>query len=193
MGCNRQRLPYRHHPGAHQSLKQVLTRFLQERLAAGVDGSHRSALQQSVSFLGCAPATLTSEGQNPSRQEKSLLHEDWLILRLRPQLGLQRLDCHAAGNRGAITTAFTNFRINKYTFLSGILPFPALAHASALCGTRLIINNDRHTWQLRENSACTASIAVRCIYLNPKLCRVKLFRTHQIPMQYAEHPHWRVA
>src|SRR6202000_925947 len=30
------------------------------------------------------PSTVTNEGQKPFRQEKSLLQEDWLMVRLRP-------------------------------------------------------------------------------------------------------------
>ena len=33
---------------------------------------------------GCPPSTLTKLGQKPFWQEKSLLHDDWSIARLRP-------------------------------------------------------------------------------------------------------------
>src|SRR5437867_768932 len=35
-------------------------------------------------FFNLPPSTVTKLGQNPVTQEKSLLHEDWLIWRLRP-------------------------------------------------------------------------------------------------------------
>ena len=35
-------------------------------------------------FFGSAPRTVTKAGQNPFRQEKSLLQADWSMTRLRP-------------------------------------------------------------------------------------------------------------
>src|ERR1700740_2702876 len=35
-------------------------------------------------FLSCAPSTVPKDGQNPLRQEKSLLQLDWSMVRLRP-------------------------------------------------------------------------------------------------------------
>src|SRR6266567_5455242 len=35
-------------------------------------------------FFNCAPCTVTKDGQKPFTQEKSLLHDDWSMVRLRP-------------------------------------------------------------------------------------------------------------
>ena len=39
---------------------------------------------RALALRGFAPCTVTKDGQKPLTQEKSLLHEDWSILRLRP-------------------------------------------------------------------------------------------------------------
>src|SRR2546428_7342611 len=42
------------------------------------------ALAAERPFFSRPPSTVTKLGQKPLRQEKSLLHEDWLMRRLRP-------------------------------------------------------------------------------------------------------------
>src|SRR5215211_8881475 len=53
--------------------------------SAGIDGSGSSTASGGASCLAFLPGTtVRKEGQSPSRQEKSLLHEAWWIWVLRP-------------------------------------------------------------------------------------------------------------
>ena len=69
------------------------TRSHDGRLYRGRTGVARLALETGVpviphaavaGFFTVAPVSVTNEGQNPFRQEKSLLHDDWSMARLRP-------------------------------------------------------------------------------------------------------------
>src|SRR2546421_7474629 len=51
---------------------------------SGRAGKSATAFAAERPFLRRPPSTVTKLGQKPLRQEKSLLHEDWLIRRLRP-------------------------------------------------------------------------------------------------------------
>ena len=50
----------------------------------GSAGGVASAVAAFFGFFKPPPSTVTKLGQKPETQEKSLLHEDWLIWRLRP-------------------------------------------------------------------------------------------------------------
>src|SRR5438067_9037403 len=55
--------------------------------SGGIDASlarFAPALRPSLPPLSFAPCTVTKDGQNPLRQEKSLLQLVWSIVRLRP-------------------------------------------------------------------------------------------------------------
>ena len=51
---------------------------------SGNAGSAASSRDSPAPFRRVPPCTVTKLGQNPSTQEKSLLHDDWSMARLRP-------------------------------------------------------------------------------------------------------------
>ena len=64
-----------------------VTRMLYGSAAPGTTGSGRREKSRASAFFGrrsAPPSTVTNDGQNPLTQEKSLLHDDWSIVRLRP-------------------------------------------------------------------------------------------------------------
>ena len=55
------------------------------RGGSGSGGSGAPSRETPAPLRSAPPCTVTKLGQNPSTQEKSLLHEDWSMARLRPK------------------------------------------------------------------------------------------------------------
>ena len=128
-------------------LRNIRLRQRRENIAAGVAGT-----------FGFAPRTVTNAGQKPSRQEKSLLQDDWSITRLRP-------------NSVSIGCTETQFEVTPQspqpsqtrslikTRLSGSGNSLALAAAAFFGGASLIVNKDGRARRLRRVRAASVEIS----------------------------------
>ncbi len=86
-----------------------------------------------------APSTVTKLGQKPLRQEKSLLQDDRLICRLRPNGVSFGSDAQAIGLDRAVAAAFANEIVDIGEAL-GVGHLPALAPPPLLGGAGLLID-----------------------------------------------------
>ena len=106
------------------------------------------------------PCTETKLGQCPCRQVQSLLQDDWLMRRLRPQLGLDRLDRDAVALHAAVAAALAHALVD-HDALVGVGELAALAQAARLGRAGLVVDQRRDARAPRAARAARASISSR--------------------------------
>ena len=123
-------------PGDHHGLRRART----WRRRGQVFQPLRAKSAAASGLRNVPPRTVTKAGQNPLRQEKSLLQDDWSICRLMPERRRFRLDRHAFRLDGAIAAALADRLVDDDADV-GVGQPAALAPAAFLGGAGLFVDD----------------------------------------------------